>query len=272
MLSLVGGIASISIASEIQSLRKSQLIGMFGSVLFSGLLARILAHGFDSAIGTSVQIALNNATSLPIAPYFSLLVALIAKNVRLSALICIAFACRAFMRVPATMAYCSRAVLARSFDRIAPYKLGDVHPTRFTPVNAIIVVMVANVILLLCIPFLSTLGLVLAAIIARLPITIGAIFFPYVKKRLYLQTPIAKYRFLGLPLITLSGIVATIPLLILVVFLVQDQVAGGYNTQSIGTILFLLALCTAWYYFIKHKRKKEEHIDISKAFSEIPID
>ena len=176
---------------------------MFGSIIIALLLMCSLSHLFTEVVPPNFQAGLTNyyfgesENNLPIAPYFSTMVALMTKSTFLIVFICLGFAAWAFLWLPATLTYSSRAILAWSFDRLAPSKLGYVHPSRFTPVNAIFTVVLANLLFLVLytfVPFFNSLVLVLAAMLAWIPIMIGAIIFPFWKRKLYNNSPIAKYK------------------------------------------------------------------------------
>lgn len=279
ILSYVGSVFSINISSEIQNVNKSQLIGIFGSIVISCIIMSFLAYTYGAAIPTQLQITLNDAYQnkhqLPIAPYFTLIVSLLSKSILYSVLISVGFFCWAFLWIPATIAYSSRALLAWSFDKIVPYKVSMVNHNTFTPVNAIVTVAVANILLLilyLFVPFFNGLVLVLAAMIAWLPVTFSAIIFPYTRKQLYQKTPIAKYTLCNIPVITISGIFGFSSNVVLVWFLLEDEVAAGHSIYSIGTVCILFVTSTMWYLLTKRNVSKKSGFDISKSFEEIPID
>jgi len=281
ILSFVGSIFSVNIASEIQNVRKAQFFGMFGSIVLAIILMTLLSHNLNKVVTPEFQAALSNyyfskeGANLPLAPYFSVLAAVVTQSPILIILICLGFFSWAFLWIPATLTYSARAVLAWSFDRIAPASLGFVHPQKFTPVNAIITVVIANLVFLvlfLFVPFFNSLILVLAAMLAWIPVMIGAIIFPYRKKSMYKETEISKYEPWGIPLISIAGFFGLLAVATLSVFLLFDEVATGPIIQSIGTILVLFTVAVVWYYTVKNIRKKKENIDISRAFDEIPID
>lgn len=281
LLSFVGSIFSVNIASEIQNVRRSQFWGMFGSIVIAIILMSTLSYYLDKVVSPEFQAALSNyylskeGVNLPIAPYFSSLVTVLVHSPFLILLVCLGFFSWAFLWIPATLTYSARAILAWSFDRIAPASLGFVHPQKYTPVNAIITVVIVNLVFLVLyifVPFFNSLILVLAAMIAWIPVMIGAIIFPFRKKTLYDQTEISKYKLLGIPLISIAGLLGFITVTTLSIFLLFDNVAAGPSIHSIGTIAILFIIVTVWYVIVKRIRKKKENIDISKVFDEIPID
>ena len=280
LLSFVGSIFSVNIAGEIQNVRRSQLIGMFGSIAAAIGLMAILSMSFNSTVPAHIQVGIGEYVfsgrepGFPIQPYFSALVVPLARTPLTAFLICAGFAAWAYMWLPATITYSARAVLAWSFDRLAPEKLGAVHPTRFTPTNAIVAVTVTNLGLLalfVFVPFFTNLILVLAAMIAWLPIMLAAIVFPYRRPSIYAGSPIAGWRLAGVPVMTLAGILGTLAVGTIVWFLFRDPVAAGPSAVSLGTLAVLFAVSATWYVLAVVIRKKQ-NIDIRRAFAEIPIE
>lgn len=280
LLSYVGSIFSVNIGGEVRNVQRSQFIGMFGSLIIAALIMVTLSILGDRIFGQPFQAALGayasgeNGATLPILPYFSLLTALSTSNPVLAGLVCFGFFAWAFLWIPATLVYAARALIAWSFDRVAPAAFGYVHPKRHTPVTAIVVVVIANLIFLalfLFLPFFSTLVLVLAAMLAWIPTMLGALLFPYLRSEMFECSPMASMRLFGLPLMSVAGALGLIATLVLSVMLWNDSVAAGHSFSSLGTIGAVFALGIGWYIVVRAYRARQG-LKIDKAFQEIPIE
>jgi amino acid transporter len=277
ILSFVGSIFSVNIGGEIRNVKKSQAIGMFGSIIVSAVLMMLISILADGAFGRSYQASLGSLGSsgaLPLPPYLSLLTGLAAKNLAVGVVVAAGFFCWAFFWIPATLVYAARSVLAWSFDRVAPAALGYVHPRWHTPVSAVILVVAANLVFLglfLFYPFFGTLVLVLAAMLAWIPTMLGAILFPFRRKELFDGCPLAASRILGMPLMSVAGTAGLIATLVLAVMLWNDPVAAGHSAQSLITIAVLFSVGLALYWLAYFVRKRQG-IQIDRAFKEIPIE
>ena len=105
--------------------------------------------------------------------------------------------------------------------------------------------------------------------------TVSAILLPYVKPDLYNASPIAKYKILGIPLITVAGVIFGGFLVFLLYQWVFDPNAlygiSIHNTNSVKYMLSMYVLAAIIYFGFKSARKRQG-IDIDKVHSEIPVE
>jgi amino acid transporter len=280
VLSFVGGIFSINIGGEARNAKRTQLIGMFGSIAVAAAGMVLLSYlgdkvfGYDFQGGLAAFTASDQAHAFPLSPSFSLLAALATRNALLALCLCLGFMAWAFFWIPATIVYATRAMIAWSFDRLAPAELGFVHPVRHTPVTAIVVAVVANAIFLglfLYTPFFGGLVLVLAAMLAWIPTMLGAILFPYRRVEMFKRSAMAGRRLVGLPTMTVAGALALIAVCVLTALLWNDPIAAGHSPQSIGTIAVVFAIGAFWYVAARAVRRRQG-LRLERAFAEIPIE
>jgi APA family basic amino acid/polyamine antiporter len=280
VLSYVGSIFSVNIGGEVRNSARSQAVGMFGSILTAAAVMAMLSWLGDSVFGQEFQATLgtfalgDGGKALPLPPYYSLLAALASGNPILAVILCVGFLAWAFFWIPATIAYATRAVIAWSFDRVAPAALGYVHPTRHTPVIAIAAVVVINLLFLalfLFTPFFGTLVLVLAAMLAWIPTMLGALIFPYLRPELFARSGMGGSRLLGIPTIVIAGSFGLVAVLVLTVLLWNDEVAAGHSPQSLATIGVVFGVGFVWYLAARVVRRWQG-LEIDRAFREIPIE
>ena len=120
-----------------------------------------------------------------------------------------------------------------------------------------------------------TLASTLVIAVTYLGTTISAIVLPYVKPDLYNASPIAKYKVLGLPLITVAGVIFGGFLGYLLYQWIFDPNGlygiGLSNTSSVIYMLVMYGLAAVIYFGFKSYRKKGG-IDMDKVQSEIPVE
>jgi APA family basic amino acid/polyamine antiporter len=275
-LSFVGCVFSISIGGEVQNIRRSQAVGMFGSLVFAAVLLTILLALSDRAFGVTFvsQVWVNDATrGHSVGFYLPTLVA-IGSSPWVGALASVSFIAWAFFWIPATCVYSGRTVLAWSLDRLAPASLGYVHERFHTPVTAVCVVALANCLMLalfLYTSFFGTLVLVLAAMFAWL-LTLGAgVVLPWSRKSLFQRTDAARLTLGGVPAMTVFCTLSLLCTSAIIGLLWTDPIAAGHDWKSLVTIALLFGIGISWY-LLSFRRRKRRGINVAAAFSEIPIE
>ncbi len=112
--------------------------------------------------------------------------------------------------------------------------------------------------------------------------TIAAILLPYIKPDLYNASPIAKYKVLGLPLITFAGLIFGGFLVFLLYQWILDPNAlygigysineNGYKNGTSLIYMGVMYLLAAAIYFGSKSARKREGIDLDKVHAEIPVE
>ena len=128
-----------------------------------------------------------------------------------------------------------------------------------------------------------TLDSTLVIAVTFLGTTVAAIMLPYRKRELYNASPIAKYKVLGIPLITVAGVIFGAFLLFLLVewffdpWLNTGGVPPGLygislaNIPSVVYMLLMYGVAAGIYYGFKAYRRRRG-IDIDKVHQEIPVE
>lgn len=279
-LPLIGGAFSIAIGGEVRRVEKGQGFGILGAIGLCGIVFALIGilsyhtfgYEFQGAITYNADHLANMST--PTKPYFTLLLAILTNNVALTAVIAASFIAWIYFWVPGMLAYAERAMLAWSFDRLAPERVGYVSDRFHTPVTAIVITVIVSLIFLFLYvytTFFAALIFIMAATIAWLITTVTGIFFPYRAKTIYDKSPVSRYRLCGIPLMSVVNCLASLGLLLMVVLLWNDPLAAGHDLKSVSTLLALFGLGIALYYIMKRLRKRQG-IDVTLAFKEIPIE
>ena len=140
--------ASTYIAGEVRSPRRTQLLGTVGgSALYTVVVLLLLAVIFKAVPAEFNKAAawMNyNSESyyeiLPADPTFVTWIAALVDNAFLLVVIGIGLVIWSFFWLPSAMIIATRAMFAWSMERLAPAKLGEVHPRTNAPVIATVIV------------------------------------------------------------------------------------------------------------------------------------
>jgi amino acid transporter len=285
LLPLLGAVQSVGIGGEVKKVRRSQLLGMIGAVVATGLVIALFAVLSNKDFGYDFQgaVAFNSLTgssaTTSTAPWFAVLAGILGHNVLLSGVILATFAAWIWFWIPAEMAYTTRSMIAWSFDRVAPDKLGFVSETTHTPVVAIGISTGGAVVFMWLIAFKAVAFLTFIEVLLVVwgAVMISAVLFPLLRKRLYASSPARNFRILGIPVMPASGAISTVFFGWVFWLLWEDPNAAGplikASKMPVEAWITLGAIVAgaAWYLGAKAYRKRRG-IDISLAFQQIPIE
>ena len=98
---------------------------------------------------------------------------------------------------------------------------------------------------------------------------------PFIKRDLYEASPIAKYKILGIPLITVAGIIfGGFLVFLLYEWIIDPNGLYGIGISNISSVIFMLAMyALALIIYVGFKWwRKREGIDINKIYEEIPVE
>ena len=145
-------------------------------------------------------------------PTITLLAGVLTGSPVVSALVAAGFILWMWMWIPGMHTFGVRAVVAWSFDRVAPEALGKISETRHTPTVAIwfcVAITVVFMAMFVFTDFFSTIIILIeAAVLAWSIVLFAGIFFPYTRPEIYEKSPIANKKILGLPMMTVACILA----------------------------------------------------------------
>ena len=175
----------------------------------------------------------------------------------------------------------TRVIFAAAFDRLLPEKVAEVDERTGTPINALLLMVVPSVLVAYLFSYnianfqTMTLCSTLVIAVTYLGTTISAIILPYTKPDLYKSSPIAKYNVLGIPLITVAGVIFGGFLVFLLYQWIFDPNGlygiGISNTSSVIYMLSMYVLAALIYFGFKSYRKRGG-IDMDKVQAEIPVE
>jgi amino acid transporter len=219
--------------------------------------------------------------AFPVWPYPALLASFLTTNKLVQFIVVVLMSLWWFGWCGTVFLSSTRVIFAAAFDRLLPERVADVNERTGTPVNALLLMVVPSVLVAYLFSYnianFQTLTLCSTLVIAvtYLGTTISAIVLPYTKPDLYKASPIAKYNVLGIPLITVAGVIFGGFLVFLLYQWLFDPNAlygiGLSNTSSVVYMLSMYVLAAVIYFGFRSARKRQG-IDMDKVQSEIPVE
>jgi amino acid transporter len=289
LLALYGALLSIFIGGEIKAVAKAQAFGMWGAISTSMILwiaTLVLAvevFGYDFLGGASYNFLglyvfgfLETAVAPTADPTVTLLAGVASGNsVVITWLVSIGFICWIWMWIPAELTCAVRGFVAWSLDRVAPAALGYVSPRTHTPLVAIAVGTVINIIFMACLAFTTYAATIIimieALVLAWAFMLIGGVVFPFRRKELFEKTPWVGKTILGLPYMSVACGVSAIGMIFCLVILFFDPVAAGHDPVQLAIVGVVIAAGLVFYFVMKGIRSAQG-VDIDQAFKEIPVE
>ncbi len=272
---------------------KKNLLGMAGALVITTVLAAIFFLLINRTLTWDFYMKANGAwwnyawgyvdspPPLPIWPYPALLAMFMSTSRVVQFLVILAMGLWWFGWSGTVFLSSTRAIFAAAFDRLLPEGVAKVDARTRTPLVALLLMVIPGIIISALFAwdvfgFRSfTLDSTLVIAVTYLGSTIAAILLPYRKPDLYNASPVAKYRILGIPLITFMGVIfGGFLAFLLYEWLVDPQQLYGIGFRNTPSILYMLAmylLAFLIYWGFKAYRKKQG-IDIDQVHKEIPVE
>jgi APA family basic amino acid/polyamine antiporter len=169
----------------------------------------------------------------------------------------------------------TRNIFAWSFDRVVPRFLSDLNPRLHSPIKSTLLMCAIGVVFLWVWAYTTYLSVeinfILAISIAFVIPGFAAILYPYLRKDQYRNTPAAKYKIGGLPLIVLCGVISVVfYAYIAYECYVTPATSGPVSAGVIALIAATFIVAPMIYWAARYYHLRKEGIDISIAFKEIP--
>jgi amino acid transporter len=275
---------------------KRNFAGMAWALGFTTLLAIVVVLAISKTIGWEFYVQANgafwnytwgyttSAPALPVWPYPVLLAVFLTSNRVLQFIIVALMSLWWFGWSGTVFLSSTRVIFAAAFDRLLPEKVAEIEPRTRTPLYALLLMVVPSIIVsyLFAYNYFNfrslTLDSTLVIAVTYLGTAIAAILLPYRKPELYKASPVAKYKLLGIPLITLAGVIfGGFLVFLLVEWLFDPWLNGGAglygislaNIPSVVYMLIMYGSAAGIYYGFRAYRKRKG-IDIEKVHQEIP--
>jgi basic amino acid/polyamine antiporter, APA family len=170
----------------------------------------------------------------------------------------------------------TRVIFAAAFDRILPEKVADVSERRHVPYWALLLMLVPSIVVSWLYVYTSDfatfiLDATLVIAVTFFGTSIAAMILPYRKKRLYENSPIARYKVAGIPLITVAGAVTAAFLGFNLWHWFTNDLYAVNNSTSLWFMaamygLALVIYVVAWFV------RRSQGINLSAIHREIPVE
>jgi amino acid transporter len=225
----------------------------------------------DQLIYAMTYLSGSPAYKLQFLPYYSSFVTLAISNPLILIIFAVAFFLGGIFFMPQNQLLSSRVMLAWSFDRIMPSKLGYVDKKFHNPVVATLIALIISLISLWIFVYTSWLGFfsqLFAVAFSFFLTSIAAIVFPFRKKEMFDSSPV-NWRIGGFPVMTLIGLANAIFMLIFMYENWIDSALGSNSPQSLTLIVGIFIAAFILYWIIRAYRSRQG-IDIDAVFKELP--
>jgi len=272
---------------------KRNFSGMAWALLATTLLAIVLFLLIEKTITWKWFMAANGAwwnyrwgytdvvPPLPIWPYPALLAVFMTPNRIIQFIVILAMSAWWFGWAGTVFLSSTRVIFAAAFDRLLPEKVAEVEPRTRTPIYALLLMVIPSLLIGALFAWnvfnFQTLTLCSTLVIAvtYLGSTIAAILLPFIKKDLYAASPIAKYKILGIPLISIAGVIfGGFLCFLLYQWIIDPNELYGIGLKNTSSVIYMGAmylLALAIYIGFRIYRKGQG-IDVSKIYDEIPVE
>jgi amino acid transporter len=266
-------------AGEIRLRKRTHLISIPGAVLVSVLALLVLlpsylsltGYDFNGWLGFADPAAYGFAAGAPAYPE---VMAIASGTWILGAIIIIGFSVGLLIWLPQTMLLVSRSMFAWSFDRIMPERLSYVDPRTRSPVIAIAIVTalaIGSTAIYAFTDWFSTLSVLLGLSLTLLVTAIGGIVLPYRQRAMVENSPYGG-RVLGIPVITLVGVLALIGFSCGIGVILWDPGSGASLSENPGKLWLALGVYVVAFliYFVSTAVRRRQGIDLSLTYRELP--
>jgi amino acid transporter len=258
---------------------KKNIQAMGGALLATSFVAVILLLLFAKTFGWQWYNAANNAYwngNSPLGsafPYPGLFAAFFFHSRALEFAVVALMSLWFFGWMGSIFLSSTRVVFASAFDRVLPEWTAKVS-TSGVPYAALALMLIPSIPISYLYAYNSnfntwTLDATLVIAITFLGSAIAAAILPWRKPDIYNASPIAKYKVLGIPLITASAFMFALILAFALYKWFEDDVYGVNNASSLWYMAVLYGIALA-IYVISRIYRRTQGVDLGMVYKEIP--
>jgi APA family basic amino acid/polyamine antiporter len=280
------GYAYIStfLAGEIKRVERNLISGILAAVGISGILLLgsiwlyIDRYGYDFLYSIMyIYTSQPESYKFPVEPSFILLASTLTDNVIVRDYIGLSYFFWNMYFLPMIVIFQSRVAFAWSFDHLAPSAFADINPRSRSPLKAYAFFTIMGIVFLVVWtqwwgPLFGVFSATMIQVATSfLLVAISCLVIPYRKKvrHIYEASAVAKYKVLGIPLMT----VVAIPYVLLVAIVLYTFLAypwlGGVHIPTIEYVVAVIVL-SVLYFFVARAYRKRQGIDVDALYREIP--
>lgn len=271
---------SLHIAGEVRRARKATITYVMLGVAFAVTVCLSLyTLLFFNVFGTdffAAANALSGTEGWPFAsaPYWVFLTSIAGGGTFLAVFLAVTFVPGLFLNLLINIVQPVRALFAYAFDGLVPRKVAQVSPKYRVPTVATVLVFVLSEVALAwavwSAGFATAISLgMLFAMVSTSCLAISAIILPYRFPDLWRASATTK-RLLGIPVISIAGVVALAGSIFAVVVYLSYEGLGVKNPEDYPLFLLGFTLAALALYFTALVVRRREGIDLRHAYAEIP--
>ena len=260
---------------------RKNVYAMAGALIFTTLVVLITFAAMAHAMGSDTYGIMSSAywayftAPLAVFPYPGTLAAMFFTNEAVQLIIILLLSLWFFGWAGSVFLSSTRMIFATAFDRVLPEWAAKVSP-RGVPYAALALMLIPSIPISYFYSYnttfyKATLDATLVIAATFLLTTLSAILLPWRKPEIYNASPIAKYKPLGIPLITLSGVVFAAFLLFCLYKWFADDIYFVNDKTSLRYMAFLY-IAAIVIYVISRIVRSREGIDLDKINAEIPVE
>jgi APA family basic amino acid/polyamine antiporter len=259
---------------------RKNIYAMGGALIATTISAIVLFALFSKTFGWDFYNAANNAFwagTIPTGawPYPGLLAASFFGSPVLQFILVAVLSLWFFGWVGTVFLSSTRVIFAAAFDRVLPEKVASVN-SNGVPMVALALMLVPSIGLAALYAYNTTfatytLDATLVIAVTFLGSAIAAAVLPWRRREIYNASPIAKYRVLGLPLITFAALAFIAFLVFCLYKWLQDDVYGINDSGSLIFMGCMYGLALAIYVGSRVYRRSQG-MDLGMVYGEIPAE
>src|SRR5215204_4174550 len=257
---------------------RKNIYAMAGALLFTSAAAVVLLLLFAKTFGWDFYYAANNAFwagegPVSVFPYPGLLAAMLLGNPVLQVIFVAVMSLWFFGWTGSVFLSSTRVVFATAFDRVLPEWVSRTS-NNGVPYAALLLMLIPSIPISYLFAFgenfaTYVLDAVLVIAITFLGSTVSAALLPWHKTDIYNASPIARYRVLGLPLITVTAVAFGGFLIFCLLAWFFNDTYGVNNSQSLIYMLILYAVALGVYVVFRLLRRAQG-MELRMVYDEIP--
>jgi APA family basic amino acid/polyamine antiporter len=213
---------------------------------------------------------------IPVWSYPPLLVSFYFHNALVQAIIVLMFGAW-FLGWAGTLFLSStRVIFAAAFDRILPERVADVSEKRHVPIWALVLMLAPSVVVGYLYAYTSNfatyiLDATLVIAVTFFGTAIAAMILPWRKPQLYQNSPIARYKVAGIPLITVSGFLTAAFIGFNLWNWFDNDLYAVNNKDSLVFMGIMYALAVV-IYVAAYVVRRSQGINLKAIYEEIPVE
>jgi basic amino acid/polyamine antiporter, APA family len=173
----------------------------------------------------------------------------------------------------------TRVIFAAAFDRVLPEWAANISAKRRVPYGSLILMIVPSLVVSALFAYRASFQVIFLDATAVIAVTflgtvIAAAILPWRRADIYKQSPIARWRIAGIPVITVTGVISAIFLVFMIVEWSLNTVYGtAFTTNALPLQYFAVTYLVAIaIYVIARVVRKRQGIDLARIHREIPVE